>query len=116
MVATEAVGIQAKNAMAIFGSTSPSYLILQSLDYGNAYLDTYKERLAPFLEQVHTLKKALQEYGYSLSGDEPLKITVAAKAYGYSGTALAEIFIEQDLISEFTDSDYLVMMLILTVL
>ena len=104
-------GFQAKHAMAIFGSTSPSYLILQSLDRTNAYLDTYKETLAPFLEQVYTIKKALQEYGYSLSGSEPLKITIAAKPYGYSGTALGEILNRQGLVPEFADSDYLVLML-----
>ena len=37
----------AEQAMALFASTSPSYLILQSLDRANAYLDSYyKERLA----------------------------------------------------------------------
>ena len=55
-------GNQAKHAMAIFGSTSPSYLILQSLDCANAYLVTYKEILAPFLKQVYTVKKALMEH------------------------------------------------------
>ena len=105
------LGIQAKHAMAVFGSTSPSYLILQSLDRANAYLGTYKEILATFLEQVYTVKKALQEHGYSLSGNEPLKITIAAKSYGYSGTALAEILVRQGLVPEFFDSDYLVLML-----
>ena len=107
----EDIAVQAKNAMAIFGSTSPSYLILQSLDQANMYLDTYKEKLTAFLEQVHALKKALQENGYSLSGNEPLKINIAAKLYGYSGTALAEILIRQGLVPEFFDSDYLVLML-----
>lgn len=107
----EDIAVQAKHAMAIFGSTSPSYLILQSLDQANVYLDTYKEKLAPFLEQVYTLKKALQEYGYSLCGNEPLKITIAAKPYGYSGTALAEILIRQGVVPEFSDPDYLVLML-----
>ena len=107
----EDIAVQAKNAMAIFGSTSPSYLILQSLDRANVYLDTYKEKLTPFLEQVYTLKKALQEYGYSLSGNEPLKLTIAAKPYGYSGTTLAEILINQRIVPEFADSDYLVLML-----
>lgn len=105
------LGTQAKNAMAVFGSTSPSYLILQSLDRANAYLDTYRERLAPFLEQVYTVKKALQDYGYSFSGNEPLKITIAAKPYGYSGAALAEMLIKQGIVPEFADSDYLVLML-----
>lgn len=105
------ISIQAKNAMAIFGSTSPSYLILQSLDRANAYLDTYRERLAPFLEQVNALKHTLREYGYRIYGNEPMKITIAAKSCGYSGTALSEILIRQGFVPEFADSDYLVLML-----
>ena len=60
---------------------------------------------------MYTLKEALRGYGYCLSGSEPLKITVAAKPYGYTGTALADILIRQGLIPEFADSDYLVLML-----
>ena len=104
-------GAQAKHAMAIFGSTSPSYLILQSLDRANAYLESYQKILVPFLEQVHTLKTALRDYGYSLSGNEPLKITIAAKLYGYYGTELSQILVKQGIVPEFADSDYLVLML-----
>ena len=108
---SEHFGTQAKNAMAIFGSTSPSYLILQSLDRANDYLAAYKQKLAPFLEQVNTLKRTLQNYGYTLSGNEPLKITIAAKSFGYCGMALAKILSRQGVIAEFSDSDYLVLML-----
>ena len=107
----EKYGGQAKQALAIFGSTSPSYLILQSLDRANAYLESYQETLAPFLGQVYTLKEALHEHGYCLSGLERLKVTISAKAYGYTGTALAQILIRQGVIPEFADSDYLVLML-----
>ncbi|MBQ1280660.1 MAG: PLP-dependent transferase [Oscillospiraceae bacterium] len=106
-----AFGNQAKHALAIFGSTSPSYLILQSLDRANAYLETCGEKLAAFLRQVDVLKAALREHGYSLFGNEPLKLTLAAKPYGYSGTALAETLVRQGLIPEFADADYLVLML-----
>ena len=39
----ELVGAQVKNALMLFGSTSPSYLILQSLDAANAYLRQYPQ-------------------------------------------------------------------------
>ena len=107
----EEFGSQVKNAMAIFGSTSPSYLILQSLDSANAYLDTYREKLGLFLEQADALKEKLRSCGYVLRGNEPLKITLDAKEYGYTGTALGEIFLEQGIVPEFADCDYLVLML-----
>jgi len=103
---------QAKNALALFGSTSPSYLILQSLDRVNAYLaQGYSERLADFLPKVQALKEALLRCGYCLRGDEPLKITLSAKPYGYEGRELARLLLEKGIVCEFADPDYVVLML-----
>ena len=67
--------------MALFASTSPSYLILQSLDAVNGYLaNGYAARLQAFEDIVSACKRRLTAIGYPLVGDEPLKITVAAKA------------------------------------
>lgn len=102
----------AKNALALFGSTSPSYLILQSLDAANKYLaEGYGETLAEFCVKVQKLKEKLVANGYSLCGDEPLKITVNTKPYGYYGTELADILAEKNIICEFSDPDFAVFML-----
>lgn len=102
----------AKSALAFFGSTSPSYLILQSLDRANLYLShSYPERLAAFLPRVQLLKDRLAARGYCLHGDEPLKLTLATKSYGYTGSALAELLLAQGIVCEFSDPDFLVMML-----
>ncbi len=104
---------QVKNALALFGSTSPSYLILQSLDAVNGYLSTaYQTRLSIFVKWVKELKQSLKENGYELIGDEPLKITISAKDYGYTGHELAEELAKKDIICEFADPDYLVLMLV----
>lgn len=103
---------QAKNALCLFGSTSPSYLILQSLDRANPYLaEGYRERLAAFTGETGALKGRLIGHGYTLMGDEPLKLTLAAKDYGYSGTALAALLREGGIVCEFADPDFLVLML-----
>ena len=57
------------------------------------------------------MKNNLLEYGYCLYGNEPLKITIAAKSHGYSGTVLAELLSHQHILPEFADPDYLVLML-----
>ena len=101
----------AKNALALFGSTSPSYLILQSLDCANPVLESLTERLKAFVPLVDALKGKLVQQGYVLSGDEPLKITISAKAYGYLGTELAEILGRHNMVCEFADPDDLVLML-----
>ncbi len=103
---------QVKEALRLFGSTSPSYLILQSLDMANRYLaQGYRAQLEQFLPLVEAMKKTLTACGYTLVGNEPLKLTVAAKSYGYTGGELAELLAEQNMMAEFFDSDYLVLML-----
>ncbi len=102
----------AKNALALFGSTSPSYLILQSLDAANAYLTNgYSEKLYEFSLKVKSLKEKLSECGYCLVGDEPLKITIKTKPFGFSGTQFAEMLISENIVPEFADPDFVVMML-----
>lgn len=102
----------ADSAMSLFASTSPSYLILQSLDAVNKYLsEGYAQKLAVFSEKIAETKKRLSERGYMLLGNEPLKITVKAKEYGYLGAELAVILEEKGIICEFCDRDYLVLML-----
>ena len=105
------LGSHAKNAMMVFGSTSPSYLILQSLDAVNLYLESYPKRLAAFSDRVGALKQRLSDHGYVLYGNEPLKVTVDAKAYGYTGHQLAEHIRRHNMEPEFADRDYLVLML-----
>lgn len=101
----------AKSALALFGSTSPSYLILQSLDRVNPLLETLPDRLEAFLPHVEQVKGSLTAAGYTLYGDEPLKITLEAKSYGYTGVELAEILEKDNIFCEFADPDYLVLML-----
>ena len=101
----------AKNALSLFGSTSPSYLILQSLDGANPYLASLADKLKGFLPQVEAVREKLTEKAYNLYGQEPLKITISPKPYGYTGQELAEILLKHRVVSEFADPDFLVLML-----
>lgn len=110
--APEVFKAEAESAMSLFASTSPSYLILQSLDMANKNLaEGYRERLSAFTEKVVKIKTALTQKGYTLFGNEALKITVFAKEYGYYGTKLAEILESKNIFCEFADADFLVLML-----
>lgn len=103
---------QAKNALSLFGSTSPSYLIMQSLDMANKYIaDGYKEKLWDYIKKTAFLKEKLCSQGYILCGNEPLKITLSAKPYGYYGTDIANILEKENIICEFADKDFTVFML-----
>ena len=108
----EAIANQAKPAMALFGTTSPSYLILASLDAVNGYLDDgYRARLAETVEDIRGLRDALSRHGYVLYGDEPLKLTVSTKSYGYEGVDFADALRARGVECEFADRDFAVMML-----
>lgn len=101
----------AKIALSLFGSTSPSYLILQSLDALNPILTDYGAKLEDYIPKVENLKQSLKNKGFSLVGNEPLKITIAPKSYGYLGSELAQILIKNNMVPEFFDPDYLTLML-----
>ncbi len=102
----------ARAALSLFGSTSPSYLILSSLDRANAYIgEDYKKSLDCFIKKLENLKASLIDNGYTLYGIEPLKITIKTKPYGYLGQEIAKILEEKGIICEFADPDFLVLML-----
>lgn len=102
----------ATDALATFGSTSPSYLILQSLDKVNGMLiDGYADKIKQTAERVKQLKDGLTECGYTLVGSEPLKLTVNAKQYGYDGRELAKILADGNVIAEYFDADFTVLMI-----
>lgn len=99
-------------AMALFASTSPSYLILQSLDAANAALaGPWRQKLRSAAAEWAALKKRLEALGYRLIGQEPMKLTILAKPYGYTGEALAAALEAQNIYCEFADPDHLVLML-----
>ena len=102
----------ARSSMELFGSTSPSYLILESLDLCNRELASgYAARIADFSAMMAEMRSKLNTGGYVILSEEPLKITIDAKKYGYLGTELASILEERGIYVEFSDPDYLVLML-----
>ena len=101
----------ARQALSLFASTSPSYLILQSLDLCNSYLsDVYREKLTEAIKETDSLKSFLKEKGFVLMGKEKLKLTLNAPSFGYTGAELYEALKEKKIFCEFCDRDYLVMM------
>ena len=92
----------AKEALALFSSTSPSYLILQSLDALNPILDgAFACSLTAFVETANEKKQKLVRHGWHFCGTEPLKWTILAKKCGYTGTALAQKLAERNSVCEF---------------
>lgn len=100
-----------KHFMEYFSSTSPSYLIMASLDATNEVLDTtFKKSLSECLQRVDGLKNTLVQHGYTILSGEPMKITISTKEFGYTGNEIANLLMECDIYPEFYDSDYIVLM------
>lgn len=107
----EKIGHQAKKAMEIFGSTSPSYLILQSLDKCNQYIaEGYPEKLAETIEKAAAVKTFLQKQGWEVMDGDPLKLTIFTGSMGYTGEEAAEILRKNGVECEFADLDAVVLM------
>lgn len=100
----------AKSAFSVFGSSSPSYLILQSLDAANAAFGDFRIKLSAMLDSVSMLKSALEEHGFTFSGDEPMKLCITPKPFGYTGNEIAAILEKASIYPEFYDADNVVLM------
>ena len=100
-----------KHFMEYFSSTSPSYLIMASLDVANEVLDTtFRNSLSECVRSVASLKNTLVQHGYTILSGEPMKITISTKEFGYTGNEIANLLMECDIYPEFYDSDYIVLM------
>ena len=100
-----------ERAMAFFASTSPSWLVLQSLDAVNARLAAdYPEQIRQTAASLGTVKAQLEQAGWETAGTEALKLTLSPKPMGYTGTGLSDLLRERGIVVEFADPDYLVAM------
>ncbi len=102
---------RAKGAMGLFGSTSPSYLTLASLDACNGWLaGEGPGRIRAVAEGLAKGKAELIQQGWRLWGEEPLKLTVDAAASGWRGDELGDLLRVGGVEPEFADRDYVVLM------
>lgn len=109
----ELVKQHCRDAMAMFGSTSPSYLTLQSLDYANGLLlDGYVEKIRSTVTRTAYFMKKFRQSGWKfVKHDEPLKITIDARENGYTGIKLAKLLMNNKVMPEYYDPDYVVLMI-----
>lgn len=102
---------EVRAALSLFGSTSPSYLILQSLDACNLYLaGEARPKLAACVRAVEVLKADLAAQGWAVAESEPLKVTLHASKRGWRGDALADFLRKNGVECEYADPDDLVLM------
>ena len=102
---------EAKQALALFGSTSPSYLTLCSLDGCNAYLaGPFRQDLAEWTALLGKSRQTLRQNGWQAEESDPLRLTLRAPEK-MTGVMLAQRLREAWMECEYADGEHLVMML-----
>jgi len=98
-----------KKYMDIFESSSPSYILLSSIDICVDYLkncrgdfDSYKKRLDKFYDEIKKLKNI-----YIFRNDDLTRIVIRAK--GYTGTELSEILRKNGIEPEGATLNYVIL-------
>lgn len=101
---------RAKEMMSFFGSSSPSYLILDSLDLCNRHIALEKDKAENTMEQIKRLKADLSNIGAVLRQSDPMRITIDAEKWGYSGFDLSRALADHNIICEYADQKYTVLL------
>lgn len=102
----------AEDAFALFASTSPSYLILRSLDEANAILasEEYRAALSETVDRAAALKRSLMNAGWQFEGSEPMKLTLLTHACGYHGSDVHDVLRTAGIECEYSDPERVIMM------
>lgn len=102
-----------KDTMALFGSTSPSFLTLASLDAAQAWWA--EQGVAAYqktAQKVALLRQTARDAGIDAFADrlrDPTRLTLDAFGQGLSGMALAEQLRERGIEPEMADNRYVVL-------
>lgn len=118
-IADERFAGDAKAAMALFGSTSPSYPVMASLDWCRAWLE--ENGRAAFVDlqaRVRELKKLAEGLGLHVPGMgwwedprrwDPTRITLDASSVGLTGPQAAELLRRAGCEPEYADGQFVVL-------
>ena len=101
----------ARESLSLFASTSPSYLLLSSLDNLSDYLSKKARRdYEKTVLKVEKCKRKITNMGFELLFGEPLKITISPNSVGYLGTFLQNHLRKYKIECEYADNEYTVLM------
>ena len=98
-----------KQEMGLFGSTSPSYLILASLDLCNEYIEKHiRNDLKRVVSGLEKLRKNIFFRTYETG--EPLHLTILPNSSGLYGYELAKILRDNNIEPEYADRQCVVLL------
>lgn len=100
----------AKSVMSVFATTSPSYMIMASLDFTNKIISDEIRRFNETALMVERLKSELLNLGFTNISKEPFKIAIDAAQSNINAQELYEFLKEKNIFPEYADDASLVMM------
>ncbi len=109
-ITEEKYAARAKEMMRAFGTSSPSYLILDSLDLFNGYIEKHPDAVKKMCAKIDALKSALQKGGLPLYRSDAFRVTVDCASAGSSGYACAEMLRRRKIECEYADARYCVLL------
>ncbi len=99
-----------RHATAFFGTTSPSYPIMASLDWARAQLEAHQARwraTATLCQQ--TVRAIAQNTPFScVPGGDPCRLSIATCAGGYTGYEVGDFLQAHGIVAELCDRDFVV--------
>lgn len=100
-----------KSIMEISGTTSPSYLIMSSLDRVNRLLaEGLAEEYDRLACRLDSWKDSMRDKGIPIMDGDRLKLVINAAKLGMSGNQLGDALRAGNVEAEFCDHDYVVLM------
>lgn len=93
----------AKETMSLFGTSSPSYLILDSLDRCNRELLENPDRIKELCRKIAVLKCELAAIGHRITQSDDMRLVLDCRAMNSTGFKAAEILSEFGIECEYAD-------------
>lgn len=110
-IADRRYSADAKQAMALFGSTSPSYPVLASLDLARAWLEEHPGAFRLLEEKVREIRSAALGRGIRIPEGtlDPTRITLDTASAGVDGRRAADFFRSGGIEPEYADAGFVVL-------
>lgn len=102
----------AKDTMSIFASTSPSYLIMLSLDICINWLEKHgKTEFLKLEKKVSYIKKLAEDKGFliPIGCCDPIRITLNTTSVGYTGIEVADMMRKNKIEPEYANNSHVVL-------
>ena len=101
---------RAKEFMGMFGSSSPSYPMMEGLDRFNNIISSDPELVNRACASVALVKNNLLKMGVPLKNSDPLRIVIDTRQWGYSGVEYAAELRNNGVECEMADDNYVVLL------